>query len=260
MYIVFFIISFGASIVGAISGIGGGVIIKPVMDVVSGLGVATISFLSSTTVLSMATVSLIRSRKSPVSINIRNTSMMAVGGILGGLAGKSLFDIVKNGFSNDKVIGISQASILFLITLGVLLFYINKEKIKPQHHKGLLFSIFIGFILGSFASFLGIGGGPINLAVLYFFFAMDSKTAALNSIFIIFFSQIASLLFTTLSGNLPEFEPMVLIIMIIGGITGGLTGSVLSHRMTNRAVDKLFMGVLSVIMVLCLYNTVSWIV
>ncbi len=257
MYIVFFIIGFGASVIGAISGIGGGVIIKPVMDLVSGLGVASVSFLSSTTVLSMATVSLIRSRKSPVNINVKNTSMMAVGGILGGLAGKSLFDIVRTGFGNDKVIGVAQASILFVITLWVLLFYINKEKITPQHHTSLIFSVFIGLILGSFASFLGIGGGPINLAVLYFFFAMDSKTAALNSIFIIFFSQIANLLFTTLSGNLPEFEPVVLIIMIVGGITGGLTGSVLSHKMTNRAVDKLFMIVLIVIMILCVYNTIS---
>ena len=32
MYILFFIISFSASIIGAICGIGGGIIIKPVMD------------------------------------------------------------------------------------------------------------------------------------------------------------------------------------------------------------------------------------
>ena len=32
MYALFFIISFGASIIGAICGIGGGVIIKPVLD------------------------------------------------------------------------------------------------------------------------------------------------------------------------------------------------------------------------------------
>ena len=32
MYVLFFLISFGASIIGAICGIGGGVIIKPVLD------------------------------------------------------------------------------------------------------------------------------------------------------------------------------------------------------------------------------------
>lgn len=260
MIAVFFTISFGASIIGAVSGIGGGVLIKPILDTVSGLEVAAVSFLSSTTVLSMATVSLIRSRNSPVRIEVKNTSMMALGGIMGGLFGKKLFDIVKTSFGNDQIIGIAQSTILLLITFGVLLFYIYKENIRPQHHAGVVFSIIIGFVLGSFASFLGIGGGPINLAVLYFFFSMDSKTAALNSIFIIFFSQIANLLFTALSGNLPQFDPLVLIIMIIGGITGGITGSFLLHGMTNRAVDKLFMVVLSIIMLLCLYNTVNWLV
>ena len=32
VYVIFFIVSFGASIIGAICGIGGGVIIKPVLD------------------------------------------------------------------------------------------------------------------------------------------------------------------------------------------------------------------------------------
>ena len=42
-----FLISLGATTAGAISGIGGGVIIKPVLDAVSGLPVSTISFLRS---------------------------------------------------------------------------------------------------------------------------------------------------------------------------------------------------------------------
>ena len=46
-------ITFIATIVGAISGIGGGVIIKPVMDAILKLPVETISFLSGTTVLAM---------------------------------------------------------------------------------------------------------------------------------------------------------------------------------------------------------------
>lgn len=38
-----------------------------------------------------------------------------------------------------------------------------------------------GSVLGIFSSFLGIGGGPINLMILSFFFSMDTKTAAFNS-------------------------------------------------------------------------------
>ena len=42
--------------------------------------------------------------------------------------------------------------------------------------------------LGILSSFLGIGGGPINLVVLFFFFSMDTKTAAQNSLYTILFS------------------------------------------------------------------------
>ena len=40
-----FIICVAATVIGSISGVGGGVIIKPVMDAVSGMSVSSISFL-----------------------------------------------------------------------------------------------------------------------------------------------------------------------------------------------------------------------
>ncbi len=254
MSIIYLIISFGASIVGAISGIGGGVIIKPVLDSISPFSVSVISFLSGTTVLSMTTVTLLKNRNSPVTLNRRIASFMAAGGVAGGLLGKVLFDVIKISYGNDRVIGSLQALILGVITLGVLLFTIYKEKIRPHHFNGNTFSLFTGILLGGMASFLGIGGGPINLAVLYFFFAMDSKTAALSSIYIIFFSQITNLVFTLLSGNLPDFDPLILTLMIAGGIGGGLLGSHLSVRMSNRGVDKLFIVVMAVIILICIRN------
>ena len=53
VYMIFFLICFLASAVGAVCGIGGGVIIKPVLDAFGILDVETISFLSGCTVLSM---------------------------------------------------------------------------------------------------------------------------------------------------------------------------------------------------------------
>ena len=53
IYLIFLVVCFGASIVGAICGIGGGVIIKPVLDSFGVLDVTAISFLSGCTVLSI---------------------------------------------------------------------------------------------------------------------------------------------------------------------------------------------------------------
>ena len=86
MYAIFLLVSFGACIVGAICGIGGGVIIKPVLDSFGLLSVSVISFLSGCTVLSMTCYSVIKSRLSGNSlIELRSGSILPVGGGIGGL-------------------------------------------------------------------------------------------------------------------------------------------------------------------------------
>lgn len=112
----------------------------------------------------------------------------------------------------------------------------------------------IGIVLGILSSFLGIGGGPINLVVLFYFFSMETKQAAMYSIYVIMFSQISSLLSTLLKGNTPPFEPQILILMIACGVLGGLAGSRINKKIENRTVDKLFMGLMGVIICINIYN------
>ncbi len=258
MVFIYLLIGLGASIVGAISGIGGGVIIKPTLDILSSYNVSVISFLSGNTVLAMTFSSLLRNRTSKIKLDMKISPLLALGGIGGGLLGKYLFDIVKLNFGNDNIIGAIQSISLALLTLGVLFFTIFKEKIPSYNFKNSAISLGIGILLGSVASFLGIGGGPINLAILYFFFSMDSKTAALNSIYIIFFSQATNLLFTILRGNIPQFPPLVLILMVFGGIGGGIIGSHLKKIMTNKEVDILFCVVMAIIICISSYNFINF--
>lgn len=71
--LIYLIVSFLASIAGAICGIGGGVIIKPVLDLCALASVSTISFLSGCTVLSMSCYSVGRnflSRNNEVDLKI----------------------------------------------------------------------------------------------------------------------------------------------------------------------------------------------
>ena len=46
--------------------------------------------------------------------------------------------------------------------------------------------------LGIISSFLGIGGGPINLVVLFFFFSMPTKIAAENSLYRVIWKDLPS--------------------------------------------------------------------
>ena len=59
---VFILVSFLASVIGCICGIGGGVIIKPVLDAFALYSVSTISFMSGCIVLAMTTYSVVKAK------------------------------------------------------------------------------------------------------------------------------------------------------------------------------------------------------
>lgn len=253
--LIFFVICFGASIIGAICGIGGGVIIKPVLDAFGVLDVAAISFLSGCTVLSMTTYSVVKSKISGESHVEQSTGIpLAVGAALGGLAGKWMFSFVASLSADKDRVGAVQAGCLMLVTIGTLVYTLYKHRIKTYKVDSMPLCIVIGVFLGILSSFLGIGGGPINLVVLFFFFSMSTKTAAENSLYIIFFSQIASLLSTIFTKSVPEFSIGLLVLMAVGGILGGICGRTLNKKIEEKTVDKLFIGLMVVIILINVYN------
>ena len=251
---IYLLLSLATSIIGAISGIGGGVIIRPVLDALGTFDISVIAFLSGNTVLAMSLSALLRNLKTEINVNREVSIPLAIGAIVGGLGGKNLFDIIRIALNNDRNVGAIQSLILAGLTLAVFIFTLNKSRIVPFTFRKKSFSLATGLFLGSIASFLSIGGGPLNLALLYLLFSMDSKTAALNSLFIIFFSQLTSLIYTILSGNTPDFPVINLILMLAGGIIGGILGLQFSRKMTNRHIDTLFCAVMVVIIGVCLYN------
>lgn len=167
---------------------------------------------------------------------------------------KELYQSVIEHLSDSSRVGAVQAGILTLITLGTLIYTVFKKKIPTKNIRNKAVIFIIGIVLGMMSSFLGIGGGPINLVVLFYFFSMETKQAALNSIYVIMFSQISSLLSTLLKGNTPPFEPQILLLMIGCGVFGGLAGSRINRQIRSEAVDKLFMGLMGVIICISVYN------
>ena len=272
LFFIFFLICFLASIIGVICGIGGGILIKPLLDAFHVMDVATISFLSGCTVLSMTTYSVIKSKLSRKSnLNPKTSFPLAIGAAVGGLLGKWLFSYLTALSSNMDKIGAIQAICLFIITLGSLIFTLYKNKIRSYQVINPICCVAIGALLGIMSSFLGIGGGPINLVVLFFFFSMSTKVAAENSLYIIFFSQLTSLassvaseiapsgnpvddVLRMISNGIPEFPIPLLLLMVIGGIAGGICGRALNKKLSERTVDKLFVLLMLVIIGINIFN------
>ena len=257
--LLYLIVSFFASVIGAICGIGGGVIIKPVLDLCGLASVSTISFLSGCTVLSMSCYNVGKNLTSgESSVDLKTGTPLAVGGAVVGIIGKQMFSAVKAMFANPNTVGAVQAICLGLLTLGTLIYTINKNRIRTKQIESVFLCLLIGLALGILSSFLGIGGGPFNLVILFYFFSMDTKTAAQNSLYIILFSQVTSLLTTLLTHSVPPFEWPALLFMVTGGIGGGMAGRKLNKKLDNTAVDKLFIGLMVVIIGISIYNAIRY--
>lgn len=257
-----FAVSFLTSIIGAISGIGGGVLMKPVLDLSNFQDISTISFLSSLTVFAMATVTLllaIKNRKtSEIHLHVRISTLLAAGSVAGGIGGKFLFNSLVSGTASDADVGLVQTVILLVMILFVLIYMRRKNSITPKNITSPWVCFMAGLILGALSSFLGIGGGPLNIIVLFYLFDMPSKNAALNSIFIIFFSQIASLLFSAASSAIPTFYTPTLVVMMLGGVLGALLGGLFSKKMTHRMVERLYSISMAAVGVLCIINIIAY--
>ncbi|MBQ8604875.1 MAG: sulfite exporter TauE/SafE family protein [Oscillospiraceae bacterium] len=252
--VIAFFISFTACIVGAICGMGGGVIIKPVLDFIQFGSASQISFMSGCTVLAMTTYSVGKSLLSKEkTVEMKTVTPLAIGAAVGGVAGKRLFNFVRRLFANGGLVGAVQSVSLAIITTATLIYTIKKEKIITHSVTAPPACGLIGLVLGVVSSFLGIGGGPINLVVLYYFFSMPTKTAAANSLYIILFSQLASVVSTVISG-VPEYDLTALLLMMAGGVCGGIVGRKLTKKMDNRAVDKLFILLMVFIILISCYN------
>ena len=252
----FLFIACTASAIGAISGIGGGIIIKPVLDAISGQGIAEINILSGSAVFVMSLVSILQNRGYGITLEPKRGTALAGGAALGGVAGRLIFSIVLCLFPHTALIGVIQSLMLIFLTLIVLLYLKKKKTIRSRNIRNIPFCLFTGLLLGMVSAFLGIGGGPINIMVISYFLSMDSKTAALHSLYTIFLSQGASFLFMLAEGGMPLVNPVLVMAMVTGGIGGGLIGSRIVKSINNEQVDSLFRIILGLVILLAAYNAV----
>ena len=255
-----YLVAFLASLLGPLCGIGGGVIIKPVVDAMGVLPVATVSFLSSVSVLTMSLATLGQNAVSRTSrVDAASMLPLALGSAIGGVAGKVLFNRLIVGLPSSDLVGAVQALLLIVLSGLVFVYTLRKTCIRGMHVSSVGVKAGIGAFAGACWSFLGIGGGPFNLAILTFFFAMETKEAAQSSLFIIAFSQGASLIYSLSLGGLPEFEFAALVGICLAAVIGSVAGRRIAKRISSAATDRLYLCSLVLIAFICAYNFIRFI-
>lgn len=252
MVIVYILIALLATTFGSMAGLGGGVIIKPAMEFMQDYDIAAISIISSITVFSMAVVStykLIRAGYKP-KLSI---AYIALGSILGGIIGKALFGKMLSLMDND-VAGAIQSIMLALILVVVLL----RHKLPDYDLKNPFAVFLVGLILGTTASFLGVGGGPINVMVLMLFLNMKIKEAAGASIIVILLSQFSKIITLGVTGGLVFGEINIIMYMIPAAIIGGLLGTKIKDKISEHMLHLMFNSVVVLLVILNFYNAYEY--
>lgn len=256
-YVIYFILAVFATTVGSLTGMGGGVIIKPLMDFLGHYDVLTIGVISSVTVFSMAVVSVMKQIKSGAQIPFKTAIPLAAGSVAGGFIGQKVLELAVDALNADSVATIVQNAILAVLIVCVIIYIKNKNHIKGKQLDGIAVSLLVGVFLGFCSSFLGVGGGPINVALIIFLFSYSTKTATICSIVIILFAQVSKLVTNAFTTGFADFDLSVLPLMVLGAIMGGFIGAELNKKLSEKHVENAFMCVQIFVLAITVLNIVK---
>lgn len=165
---------------------------------------------------------------------------IALGSVAGGFTGERILSFVVNLLKINNMVLAVQNTLLSIIILGVYIYMKNKDKIQSKNYSGTYISLLVGFFLGIISSFLGIGGGPINVALIIYLFSFSTKSAVVCSIITILFAQISKLFTILLTTGFVSYDLTMLPAMMAGAVIGGSVGSKINKKIPEMKVELLF--------------------
>ncbi len=228
-------LGFVAGLLGSIIGLGGGIIIVPVLTFFGFPPTLTVSN-SIFAVFSNAAASSISYAKQK-RIEYRIGLKLGLLSIPGTIFGAYLStDITPTLFK-----------ILFgIILISASIYIYSKRKIEPKSKniskQIMIFAIAASFLAGIISGLFGIGGGVVFVPLMVIAMGLSMKNAAPTSQFILLFASASALITHTLLGH-PDFYQALL--LSAGAFVGGLVGARLSLEIKENALKIL----ISVVMI-----------
>lgn len=227
-------LGFVAGVIGSIIGLGGGIVVVPVLTF---LGVPhTISSSSSLFAAFSNSVASTISYSKQKRIDYRTGLRLGLMSIPGTILG--------------AIISAQATSVLFKISFAIVLIascyylFIKKNLDTNQSNlskKMLVVSSVISFFAGIMSSFFGIGGGIIFVPLMILGLGLLIKNATATSQLILMFSSVSGMIAHTLLGH-ADFEYALL--LSIGAFAGGLLGARLSLDIKENRLRLLIVAVI----------------
>ena len=222
-------LGFAAGILGSMIGLGGGIIVVPVLTFL-GFSPTTAASNSLFAALSNAiasTISYSKQKRIEYSIGWKLGLLSIPGTILGAIistdAAPNIFKILFG---------------LVLVASAVYIFLKGKIKSgdKQLSKQMIVFAVGASFFAGIISSFFGIGGGIIFVPLMVVGMGMAMKRAAPTSQMILLFASLSGVITHSLLGH-PDFLQAGF--LAVGSFVGGLVGARLSVEIKERYLQIL---------------------
>ncbi|HJM26071.1 MAG TPA: sulfite exporter TauE/SafE family protein [Nitrosopumilus sp.] len=223
------LLGFAAGILGSMIGLGGGIIVVPVLTF---LGfpptvAASNSLFAALSNAIASTISYSKQKRIEFSLGLKLGLLTVPGTVLG------------------AVISSDVSSEIFKILFGIVLvfsaayIFLRKKletKEKTLSKQMMVFAIGASFFAGIVSSFFGIGGGIIFVPLMVVGMGMAMKRAAPTSQLILLFASLSGVIVHSILGH-PDFLQAGL--LAIGSFFGGLVGARLSLEIKERYLQIL---------------------
>lgn len=225
---------------GALVGLGGGIILVPVLSIWLGLPIKTAVGISLVCVIatsSGAAAVYVQRRLTDLRLGMVLELATVLGAITGAWLVTLLPDTVLKGLFGS-----------FLLYAAAMLLRQRKEAVNESGEEIAGYQVHnwpaglgASYVAGSVSGMLGIGGGPIKVPMMYLFMGVPMRVAAATSNFMIGVTAAASAFLYYQRGDMVV---AVAAPLAVGVFAGALLGSRLSTRLRSRWIRWLLLPVL----------------
>ncbi|MGH1520779.1 MAG: sulfite exporter TauE/SafE family protein [Nitrosopumilus sp.] len=240
-------LGFAAGILGSMLGLGGGIIVVPVLTFLGFPPTATASnsLFAALSNAVASTISYSRQKRIDFSLGLKLGLLSIPGTVLGAV------------ISTDVTPGIFK--ILFgLVLIASAAYIFLRKKIEAREKtlslQMIIFAIGASFFAGIISAFFGIGGGIIFVPLMVAGVGMAMKKAAPTSQLILLFSSLSGVITHSILGH-PDFTHAGF--LAIGSFVGGLVGARLSLEIKERYLQILVSTVILIASVKLFFDSLS---
>ena len=222
-------LGFAAGVLGSMIGLGGGIIVVPVLTFFgfSPTLAASNSLFAAFSNAVASTISYSRQKRIEFSLGIKLGLLSIPGTILGAYISS---DVTPEIFK-----------ILFgFVLIASAVYIILRKKIENREKNTslqmMIFAVGASFFAGIISAFFGIGGGIIFVPLMVVGMGMAMKRAAPTSQLILLFASFSGVLVHTILGHSDFLQGGLL---AIGSFAGGIVGARLSVDIKERSLQVL---------------------